>query len=166
MIKEDVKMGSNVKIYHPGLVNLYGCEIGDNTKIGAFVEIRKQVKVGRNCKIQAFVFIPEGVIIEDGVFIGPHACFINDRFPRATIAGRLKEENEWVAERTIVKEGASIGANSTILCGITIGENAMVAAGSVVTTDVPPNILVSGNPARIIKRIGGTGVGETANTSC
>jgi len=155
MIGDDVKLGHNVMIYHPEMVNLYGCEIGDNTKIGAFVEIRKQVKIGRNCKIQAFAFIPEGVTIEDGVFIGPHACFINDRFPRATINGRLREDTDWQIEKTLVKKGASIGANATILCGLTIGENALIAAGSIVTKDIPANTLAAGNPARVVKEIGG-----------
>lgn len=159
MIREDVRLGKNVKIYHPELVNLYGCEIGDNTKIGAFVEIRKQVKIGKNCKIQAFAFIPEGVTVEDDVFIGPHVCFINDKFPRATVAGRLREETDWKAEKTLVERGASIGANATILCGLTIGKNAMVAAGSVVTKDVPANAIVMGNPARIVKMIEGSDIG-------
>ena len=153
MIREDVKLGKGVTIFHPELVNLYGCEIGDNTKIGAFVEIRKQVKIGKNCKIQAFSFIPEGVIVEDEVFIGPHVCFINDRFPRATIAGKLQKEADWKLEKTFVQKGASVGANATILCGITIGKNAMVAAGSVVTQNVPANAVVMGNPARIVKMI-------------
>ena len=154
MISNNVKLGSNVKIYHPELVNIYGCEIGDNTKIGAFVEIRKQVRIGSNCKIQAFAFIPEGVTIEDNVFIGPHVCFINDRYPRATVGGRLQEELDWNLEEIVVKKGASVGANSTILCGVTIGENAMIAAGSVVTEDVQANTLVAGNPARVIRGIG------------
>ncbi len=165
MISKDVKLGVNVKVFHPELVNLYGCEIGDNTKIGTFVEIRKQVKIGRNCKIQAFVFIPEGVTVEDNVFIGPHVCFINDKFPRATIGGRLEEDRDWEICETLVKEGASVGANSTILCGVTIGENAMIGAGSVVTKDVPADMVVSGNPARVVRRIGGSDVAEIADTS-
>jgi acetyltransferase-like isoleucine patch superfamily enzyme len=159
LIREDVKLGKDVTIYHPELVNLYGCEIGDHTKIGAFVEIRKQVKIGKNCKIQAFAFIPEGVTVEDDVFIGPHACFINDKFPRATVAGRLREETDWKAEKTLVRRGASIGANATILCGLTVGENAMVAAGSVVTKNVSANTLVAGNPARIVRNTGGPDIG-------
>jgi acetyltransferase-like isoleucine patch superfamily enzyme len=155
MISDDVKLGDNVTIYHPELVNLYGCEIDDNTKIGAFVEIRKQVSIGRNCKIQAFAFIPEGVTIGDGVFIGPHVCFINDRFPRAAVDGRLREEADWKIEKTYVKNGASIGANTTIMCGVTIGENALIAAGSVVIRDVPKNTLAAGNPAKIVREIGG-----------
>jgi UDP-2-acetamido-3-amino-2,3-dideoxy-glucuronate N-acetyltransferase len=159
MIKEDVKLGKNVKIYHPELVNLYGCEIGDNTKIGAFVEIRKQVNIGKNCKIQAFAFIPEGVTVEDNVFIGPHVCFINDRFPRATVAGRLQREADWKLEETFVQKGASIGANATILCGVTIGKNAMVAAGSFVAKDVAADTLVAGNPARFVRKIRGPDIG-------
>lgn len=154
MIREDVHLGQNVLIYHPDLVNLYGCEIGDNTKVGAFVEIRSQVKIGKNCKIQAFAFIPEGVTIEDDVFVGPHVCFINDRYPKATVDGRLTESGrDWQFEKTLVRRGASIGANSTILCGITIGEGAVIAAGSVVTRDVKPHMLVVGNPAKPVSRI-------------
>ena len=154
MIREDVHLGQDVLIYHPDLVNLYGCEIGDNTKIGAFVEIRSQVKIGKNCKIQAFAFIPEGVTIEDDVFVGPHVCFTNDRYPKATVEGRLtKPGRDWQFEKTLVRRGASIGANSTILCGITIGEGALIAAGSVVTRDVKPHMLVVGNPAKPVSRI-------------
>lgn len=166
MIREDVKLGKNITIYHPELVNLYGCDIGDNTKLGAFVEIRTQVKIGKNCKIQAFAFIPEGVTIEDNVFIGPHVCFINDRFPRATVTGRLQDKTDWKIEETFVRKGASIGANATILCGVTIAENAMVAAGSVVTRDVPANTLVAGNPAKVVRKIGGSDIGRTSSTSC
>jgi len=151
-IIDNVKLGKNVKIYN--FVNIYGCEIGDNTKIGSYVEIRENVKIGKNCKIQAFAFLPQGVIIEDEVFIGPHACFINDKIPRATVNGRLKEEgSDWKPEKTIVRKGASIGANATVLCGLTIGENSIVGAGSVVTKDVPANVIVAGNPARIIKSV-------------
>lgn len=151
-IIDKVKLGKNVKIYN--FVNIYGCEIGDNTKIGSYVEIRENVKIGKNCKIQAFAFLPQGVIIEDEVFIGPHACFINDKIPRATVNGRLKEQGEdWKPLTTIVKKGASIGANATILGGITIGENSIVGAGAVVTKDVPANAVVAGNPARIIRKL-------------
>lgn len=137
-----------------GYVNLYGCAIGDNTIVGSFVEIRKDVVVGRNCKIQAFAFIPEGVILEDEVFVGPHACFINDRVPRATTAeGGLKTEKDWKAEKTLVKRRASIGANATVMCGVTIGENSIVGAGSVVTKDVPPNTVVAGVPAKVIRKV-------------
>lgn len=149
MISNDVILGANVTIYHPEQVNLYGCEIGDNTKIGSFVEIRRQAKVGRNVKIQAFAIIPEGVTIEDGVFIGPHVCFTNDRYPRAiNSAGELLEAGDWEIVPTVVRRGANIGANATILCGITIGEFALVGAGAVVTRDVPPYAIVCGVPAR------------------
>ncbi len=147
-----VDFGENVRKYN--FVNLYGCKIGANTKIGSFCEIRKTVRVGKNCKIQAFVFIPEGVTIEDNVFIGPHVCFINDKIPRATDRdGNLLDESGWECVQTTVKKGASIGANATILCGVTIGENSIVGAGSVVTKDVPKDVIVAGNPARIIKTL-------------
>ena len=150
-IAEDVQLGHGVTIYHPELVNLYSCQIGDGTKIGAFVEIRKQVKIGRNVKIQAFVFIPEGVAVEDGVFIGPHVCFINDRYPRSVNPdGSLMTSEDWEIVPTLVKRGASIGANATILCGLTIGVCAMVGGGAVVTHDVPDYALVVGVPARVI----------------
>jgi UDP-2-acetamido-3-amino-2,3-dideoxy-glucuronate N-acetyltransferase len=151
MIAADVQLGTNVIIYHPDLVNLYGCEIGDGCKIGAFVEIRKQVRIGRNVKIQAFAFIPEGVTIEDGVFIGPHVCFINDKYPRAVNPdGSLMEARDWKTIQTLVKQRASIGANATIICGVTIGEHAMVGAGAVVTSDVPPYAIVAGVPAQTV----------------
>ena len=151
MISRDVRLGENVVIYHPDLVNLYGCEIDDDCKIGAFVEIRKQVKIGRNVKIQAFAFIPEGVTIEDGVFIGPHVCFTNDKYPRAINPdGTLMETGDWEIIPTIVKEGANLGANATIICGITIGEYALVGAGAVVTRDVPPYAIVAGVPAQVV----------------
>jgi acetyltransferase-like isoleucine patch superfamily enzyme len=150
-ISENVVLGEGVMIYHPDLVNLYGCEIGDGTKIGAFVEIQKNAFVGANVKIQAFAFIPEGVTIGDGVFIGPHATFTNDVYPRAINPdGSLQEAEDWQVIPTIVEKGASIGANATILCGITISEFAMIGAGAVVTKDVPPRKLVVGSPARII----------------
>ncbi|HZX44978.1 MAG TPA: acyltransferase [Candidatus Nanoarchaeia archaeon] len=153
LIRDDVKLGKNTKAYN--FVNLYGCEIGDNTKIGSFVEIRKDVKIGKNCKIQAFAFIPEGITIGDEVFIGPHACFVNDKIPRATNKeGNLKEEGtDWKIESTHVKDGASIGANATILCGVTIGKNSIVGAGAVVTRDIPDNVIVAGNPAKIIGKV-------------
>ena len=150
MIADDVKLGEGVKVYHPSLVNLYGCDIGDGSSIGAFVEIRRGVKLGKNVKVQAFAFIPEGVTIEDGVFIGPHVCFTNDLYPRATRPdGSLQTADDWKLVPTTIKKGASIGANATILCGVTVGENAMVGAGSVVTRDVPPYALVLGVPARV-----------------
>lgn len=150
MIAPDVLLGKDVTIYHPELVNLYGCEIGDGCKIGSFVEIRKQVTIGRNVKIQAFVFIPEGVTIEDGVFIGPHACFTNDVYPHAINPdGSLMGAGDWEIVPTQVRAGASIGANATILCGVTVGEHALVGAGAVVTRDVPAYAIVTGVPARV-----------------
>lgn len=154
MVKKDVKLGKNVKIYHPKLVNIYGCRIDSGTSIGAFVEIGKKVIVGKRVKIQSFVYIPEGVIIEDEVFIGPHVCFTNDKYPRAVNSdGTLKSAVEWDVVTTKVCKGASVGANATIVCGITIGEEAIVGAGSVVTKDVPALTIVAGNPARIIRKI-------------
>jgi len=135
---KNCKIGKNTKIWH--FTNLYGCEIGDNCMIGSFVEIGK-AKIGNNCRIEAHAFIPEGVTIEDNVFIGPHVCFTNDKYPKAT--------GEWQLKKTLVKEGASIGANATILCGITIGKNSLIGAGSVVTKDVPDNTVVVGNPAKV-----------------
>jgi acetyltransferase-like isoleucine patch superfamily enzyme len=152
-IAPDVKLGKNVKIYD--FVNLYGCQIDDNTKVGTFVEIQKGAKVGKNCKISSHTFICEGVTIEDEVFVGHNVTFINDAFPRATVAdGRLQTEQDWVCVPTLVKKRASIGSSATLLCGITVGENAIVGAGSVVTKDVPANAIVAGNPARTLRRIG------------
>ncbi|MCK4796485.1 MAG: N-acetyltransferase [Spirochaetes bacterium] len=149
-IADTVKLGKNVKIYD--FVNLYGCDIGDNSKIGTFVEIQKGAKIGANCKISSHSFICEGVIIEDNVFIGHNVTFINDLYPRATNEdGRLQSEEDWQCIQTIVKKGASIGSSATILCGITIGENAVIGAGSVVTKDVPGNTVVVGNPAKVLK---------------
>jgi acetyltransferase-like isoleucine patch superfamily enzyme len=150
-ISEDVKLGKNVKLSK--FINLYGCTIDDNTKIGAFVEVQKNAHIGSNCKISSHTFICEGVTIEDDVFIGHGVMFINDTYPRATANGALQTEADWSVEPTLVKKGASIGSNTTILSHVTIGENAMVGAGSVVTKDVPPNTLVAGNPARMIRRI-------------
>lgn len=150
-ISADVKLGKDVKLSQ--FVNLYGCEIGDNTKIGSFVEIQKNAKVGERCKISSHTFICEGVTIEDNVFVGHNVAFINDSYPRATTAdGSLQTEKDWKVETTLVKRGASIGSGATILANITIGENAMVGAGSVVTKDVPANTVVVGNPARIIRK--------------
>ena len=154
IIAEDVKLGKNVDIYH--FANLYGCEIGDNTKIGSFVEIKKDSKIGANCKIQPFVFIPEGIIIEDNVFIGPHTVFTNDKFPRATNPdGSLQTADDWEVVSTTVKRGASVGAGCTIMCGITIGENAMIGAGSTVTKDIKANTLAVGSPAKEIRELEG-----------
>ena len=153
MITKDVKLGENVKIFQPELVNLYGCEIGSNTKVGAFVEIQKNARIGNNCKISSHTFICEGVAIEDDVFVGHNVSFINDKYPRATSSGQLQTEADWKVVPTTVKKGASIGTSSTILCGITIGENAIVGAGSVVTKDVPANTVVAGVPTRIIRSL-------------
>lgn len=151
MIAPDVSLGQNVTIPHPDLVNLYGCAIGDNCKIASFVEIQRGVVLGRNVKVEAFVFIPTGVTIEDGAFIGPHVCFTNDRYPRAVgETAELLGTGDWQVVPTLVKRGASIGANATIVCGVTIGEGALVGAGSIVTRDVPPNALVLGNPGRVV----------------
>lgn len=147
----DVKLGKDVIIYD--FVNLYGCTIGDNTKVGTFVEIQKNSSIGKNCKISSHTFICEGVEIEDDVFIGHNVTFINDRFPKAVNAeGGMKNDNDWKLEKTLVKKGASIGSSVTILCGVTIGENATIGAGSVVTKNVNADSVVAGNPARVIKR--------------
>ena len=151
-IAADVRLGANVKLSK--FINLYGCDIGDNTKIGAFVEIQKNARIGKNCKISSHTFICEGVEIEDGVFVGHSVTFINDSYPRAvTLDGQLQTERDWVVERTIVKKGASIGSGSTILSNVVIGENAIVGAGSVVTKDVPANAIVAGNPAKLFRYI-------------
>jgi acetyltransferase-like isoleucine patch superfamily enzyme len=150
-ITPDVKLGKNVKLSK--FINLYGCEIGDNTKIGAFVEIQKNAKIGNNCKVSSHTFICEGVTVEDDVFIGHSVTFINDSYPRATSDGRLQTEADWKVERTLVKKGASIGSGTTLLSNVTIGENAIVGAGSVVTRDVPANTIVAGNPAKILRSI-------------
>lgn len=151
-ITRDVKLGRGVKIY--GFVNLYGCVIGANTKIGAFVEIQKGARIGRNCKISSHSFICEGVTIEDDVFVGHNTTFINDKYPRATAPrGGLATEADWIVQPTLVKRGASIGSSATILCNVTIGEGAVVGAGSVVTKDVPARAVVAGNPARVLRRL-------------
>jgi acetyltransferase-like isoleucine patch superfamily enzyme len=151
-IAPDVKLGKNVKLSK--FINLYGCEIGDETKIGAFVEIQKNARVGKNCKISSHTFICEGVTIEDGVFIGHSVTFINDSYPRATAeGGQLQTEKDWKVERTLIKKGASVGSGTTILANVTIGENAIVGAGSVVTKDVPANAIVAGNPAKVLRYI-------------
>jgi len=151
-IAPDVKLGKDVKLAR--FINLYGCEIGDETKIGAFVEIQKGVKVGRRCKISSHTFICEGVTIEDNAFIGHGVTFVNDSYPRATTpSGSLQTEKDWKVERTLVKKGASIGSGATIMCRVTIGEHAIVGAGSVVTKNVRPYTIVWGNPAKFLRRI-------------
>ena len=146
----NVTVGEGVKIFQ--FVNAYGCAIGDNSKVGTFVEIQKNARIGRNCKISSHSFICEGVEIEDNVFVGHNVTFINDRFPRATASGRLQTEADWKCEPTRVKKGASIGSSATILCGVTIGEGAIVGAGSVVTKDVPAGAVVAGNPAKVLRK--------------
>lgn len=151
-IAPDVRLGKEVKLSN--FINLYGCAVGDRTKIGAFVEIQKNASVGRNCKISSHSFVCEGVTIEDNVFIGHGVTFINDTFPRATTPdGELQTEKDWKVEPTRVKKGASIGSGATILSNVTIGENALVGAGSVVTHDVPANTVVAGNPAKVLRSI-------------
>lgn len=155
IIARDVKLGKDVKIYN--FVNLYGCEIGDETRIGTFVEIQKGVKIGRRCKIQSHTFICEGVTIEEEVMVAHGVMFINDRVPAAVNPdGGLKGEADWNCSPTLVRKRASIGSNATILCGVTIGEGALVGAGAVVTKDVPPGSIVAGNPARIVGLVAGT----------
>jgi len=154
-IAPDVKLGKDVRIYP--FTNLYGCEIGDETKVGTFVEIQKGARIGKRCKISSHTFICEGVMVEDEVFIGHNVTFINDRYPRATRRdGGLQTEADWKCERTWVKRGASVGSGATLLCGVTVGEYAVVGAGSVVTKDVPPHAVVAGNPARVLKRLSPT----------
>jgi acetyltransferase-like isoleucine patch superfamily enzyme len=150
-IAPDVKLGQNVKIY--SFVNLYGCEIGDDSRVGAFVEIQKGAHIGKRVKVSSHTFICEGVTIEDEVFIGHGVMFINDKYPHATnVDGSSQSEADWKVETTLVKRRASIGSNATLLCGVTIGEGAVVGAGSVVTKDVPPYTIVAGNPARILRK--------------
>ena len=151
-IAPNVKLGKGVRTF--GFVNIYGCEIGDDVKIGTFVEIQKGVKIGSRCKISSHSFICEGVTIEDEVFIGHNVTFTNDLYPRATNSeGLLKTDEEWTCVPTLIKRGASIGSSATLLCGITVGENAIIGAGSVVTRDVPDNTVVAGNPAKILKKL-------------
>lgn len=153
-ISEDVRLGRDVRLSK--FINLYGCAIGDNTKIGAFVEVQKNAAIGKNCKISSHTFICEGVTIEDDVFIGHGVTFVNDTYPRATAAdGKLQTEADWAVEPTLVKKGASIGSGATILANVTIGEKAIVGAGSVVTKDVPPGAIVAGNPARVKRQVQG-----------
>jgi acetyltransferase-like isoleucine patch superfamily enzyme len=149
-IAPDVKLGRNVKLSK--FINMYGCTVGDDVKIGAFVEVQKNASIGNNCKISSHTFICEGVTIEDAVFIGHSVTFINDMYPRATAAGgALQTEADWKVDKTVVKKGASIGSGCTILANVTIGEGAIIGAGSVVTKDVPPNAIVAGNPAKFLR---------------
>ncbi len=151
-IAEDVQLGENVKLAR--FINLYGCSIGDGTKIGTFVEIQKNARIGKYCKIQSHTFICEGVVIRDNVFVGHGVTFINDKYPRATNSnGGLQTEDDWVVVPTLVESGATIGSGATILCNVTIGANAIVGAGSLVTKDVAPNTIVAGNPARFVRNI-------------
>jgi UDP-2-acetamido-3-amino-2,3-dideoxy-glucuronate N-acetyltransferase len=152
VIAPTVKLGANVRLSQ--FINLYGCEIGDNTKIGAFVEVQKNSRIGKNCKISSHTFVCEGVTIEDNVFVGHSVTFINDLYPRATTAnGNLQTEKDWAVEQTLIKKGASIGSGATILARVVVGEHAIIGAGSVVTRDVPANTIVAGNPARVLRRI-------------
>ena len=147
----DVRLGENVKL--ASFVNLYGCFVGDNTKIGAFVEVQKNSSIGSNCKVSSHTFICEGVTIEDNVFIGHNVTLVNDKYPRATNGrGALQTEDDWMVEPTVVKKGASIGSGTTILCNVVIGENSIIGAGSTVTKDVPPGSIVAGNPAKLIRK--------------
>ena len=151
-IASDVKLGKDVKIF--AYVNLYGCEIGDNSKVGAFVEIQKNAKIGANVKVSTHTFICEGVTIEDDVFVGHNVSFINDKYPRSTIpGGGLQTEEDWKVVPTLVKRGASVGTSTTVLCGVTIGENSIIGAGSVVTKDIPPNVVAAGVPARVLRKL-------------
>lgn len=160
-IAPDVEIGSDVKIH--GFVNLYGCAIGDRTKVGTFVEIQKGARIGSDCKISSHTFVCEGVNIEDEVFVGHNVTFVNDRYPRAVAAtGHLQTEADWECIPTVVQRGASIGSSATILCGVTIGEGALVGAGSVVTRDVPAHTIVAGNPARVLRSI----ESEKLQTTC
>ncbi len=161
-ISDDVRLGIDVRLSK--FINLYGCQIGDQTKIGAFVEIQKNVIVGKCCKISSHTFICEGVVIEDNVFIGHGVTFTNDSYPRAaTLEGKLQTEADWNVERTVIKKGASIGSGTTILSNTSIGENAIVGAGSVVTKDVPPNSIVAGNPAKVLRYLEQTLEGQNAH---
>jgi acetyltransferase-like isoleucine patch superfamily enzyme len=154
LIAPDVKLGRNVRLF--GYANLYGCELGDDVKVGPFVEIQKGVRIGNRCKISSHSFLCQGVVLEDDVFVGHNVTFTNDLFPRATNGnGQLQTEADWACVPTLVKRGASIGSGATLLCGITIGENALIGAGSVVVRDVPPDMVVAGNPARPIRSLSG-----------
>jgi acetyltransferase-like isoleucine patch superfamily enzyme len=150
-ITDDVQLGPGVRVFHPQLVNLYGCRIGADTKVGAFVEIQKNASVGERCKISSHTFVCEGVTIENEVFVGHGVMFINDRHPRATAGGALQTEADWQVVPTTVKQGVSIGSGAVIMCGVTIGERAMIGAGAVVTHDVPASAVVAGVPARLLR---------------
>ena len=149
-IASDVKLGERVQIHHPELINLYGCLIGNESKIGAFVEIQKNVVIGARCKVSSHTFICEGVTIEDEVFVGHGVMFINDRYPRSTTGGQLQTEADWKVTPTVVKKGASIGSGAVIMCGVKIGQNAMIGSGAVVTRDVPDHAIVVGVPAKVV----------------
>jgi UDP-2-acetamido-3-amino-2,3-dideoxy-glucuronate N-acetyltransferase len=149
-ITSDVKLGEKVQIHHPELINLYGCSIGSESKIGAFVEIQKNAVIGARCKVSSHTFICEGVTIEDEVFVGHGVMFINDRYPRSTTGGQLQTEADWKVTSTVVKRGASIGSGAVIMCGVTIGQNAMIGSGAVVTRDVPDHAIVVGVPAKVV----------------
>ena len=149
-ISADVKLGERVQIPHPHLVNLYGCSVGDDTRIGTFVEVQKNATIGARCKLSSHTFVCEGVTMENEVFVGHGVMFTNDRYPRATVAGRPQTDHDWAVVPTLVKRGASIGSGAVILCGLTIGEGALVGAGAVVTHDVPDHGLVYGAPARLV----------------
>lgn len=146
----DVTLGERVVIHHPGLVNLYGCTVGDDTRIGAFVEIQKGATIGARCKLSSHTFVCEGVVIEDEVFVGHGVMFINDKYPRATVDGRLQGKDDWTLTPTRVRRGASIGSGAVILCGVNVGAGAMIGAGAVVTGDVPDHATVAGAPARLL----------------
>lgn len=154
MITPDVRLGTGTRVFHPDLVNLYGCSIGDETKVGTFVEIQKNASVGARCKVSSHTFICEGVTIEDEVFIGHGVMFINDRYPHATAGGQLQTEANWEVIPTLVQRGASIGSGAVIMCGVTIGEYALIGAGAVVTHDVPAHSVVAGVPARLLAKNG------------
>ena len=149
-IAPTVKLGARVQIFQPDLVNLYGCTIGDDTKVGAFVEIQKNATIGARCKVSSHTFICEGVTIEDEVFVGHGVMFINDRYPRATASGQLQTEADWQVVQTRIKHGASIGSGAVIMCGVTVGKGALIGVGAVVTRDVPDNAIVAGVPARLV----------------
>jgi len=149
-IASDVKLGKRVQIHHPELINLYGCLIGNDSKIGAFVEIQKNAVIGARCKVSSHTFICEGVTIEDEVFVGHGVMFINDRYPRSTSGGRLQTEADWKVTSTLVKQGSSIGSGAVIMCGVTIGRSAMIGSGAVVTRDVPDHAIVVGVPAKVV----------------